>query len=339
MISDRYSRQIRYRNIGEAGQKKLLDSKVAVVGMGALGCVSANELVRSGVGYVRIIDRDLVEYSNLQRQVLYTEDNAKRSDPKVFAAEEALSAANSEITIDPVFSDLNSSNADELLGGMDLIVDATDNFEARYLINEFCVEHGIPWVYGGAVGSEGMTASFLPGGPCLSCFTGGDGADTHSSGVTCSTAGVLNMLTAAVASLQVTEAVKILTGAETVRKDVLFIELWENEFIPLPLEKNPDCPVCAKHKYRYLGQAAGTQAVSVCGRNAYQIIPANRAEIDLAKMQEKLSGLGEVGVRKYFLEFNSKEASFKLFRDGRAIINNVESEGKAKSVYAEYIGD
>lgn len=338
MISDRYSRQIRYRNIGEEGQEKLLRSRVVIVGMGALGCVSANELVRAGVGYVRIIDRDLVEVSNLQRQVLYTEADAERSDPKVFAAAEYLKAVNSEITIDPVFGDLNSSNADEMLGGCDLVVDATDNLEVRYLINEYCVEHGIPWVYGGAVSAEGMTASFLPDGPCLSCFTGSEGAEGQGSGITCSTAGVLNSLTAIVASLQVTEAIKILTGSDSVRHGMLFLELWENDFIELPLDKNPDCPVCGRHQYKYLGKAAGTQAVSVCGKNAFQIIPSSAVKPDFGDMESRLSQLGTVTIRSYFLEFTSPEASFKLFRDGRAIINNVETEGKAKSVYSEYIG-
>ena len=338
MNFERYSRQIRYRNMGRGGQEKLLSAKVAVVGMGALGCVSSNELARAGIGYLRIIDRDLVEYSNLQRQVLYTEADAERSDPKVFAAAEALAAANSEITIEPKFSDLNASNAEELLGGCDLIVDATDNFEARYLINEYCVEHGIPWVYGGAVGSEGMTAAFLPGGPCLTCFTGSEGTEGQKPGITCSTAGILNSLTAVVASLQVTEALKILTGSPEVRKDMLFIELWENEFIPLPLDKNPDCPVCAKRRYKYLGKTAGTKAVSVCGKNAYQIIPANAAKPDLEEMRDRLSELGTVTMRAFFLEFTSPEASFKLFKDGRAIISNVDTEGKAKSIYSEFIG-
>lgn len=338
MISERYSRQIRFRNIGQEGQEKLLASRVGVVGMGALGCVSANELARAGIGYLRIIDRDLVELSNLQRQVLYTEADAEKSNPKVYAAAGYLESVNSEISIDPVFGDLNSSNAGELLGGLDLIIDATDNFEARYLINEYCVENGVPWVYGGAVRSEGMTASFIPGGPCLSCFTGGDGEDGQGSGITCSTAGVLNSMTAVIASIQVTEAIKILTGSEDVRRDMLFVELWDNEFINLPLEKNPVCPVCAKHQYRYLGKASGTQAVSVCGKNAYQIIPEKKLAPDLEETAARLSGLGDVNMRPYFLEFSSAEASFRLFRDGRAIISNVDSEGKARSVYSEYIG-
>lgn len=338
MINERYSRQIRYKNIGPDGQDKLLSSRVAIVGMGALGCVSANELVRAGIGYIRMIDRDLVEQSNLQRQVLYTEADADGSTPKVYAAYEHLSAANSEIELDPVFSDLNSANADELLGGCDLIVDATDNLETRYLINEFCVENRIPWEYGGAVESEGMTASFLPGGPCFTCFTGSSDASGQPSGRTCSTVGVLNSLTAIVASIQITEAIKILTGSPDVRKSVLYLEIWDNEITELLMEKNPSCPVCGKHEYRYLGHASGTQAISVCGKNAYQIVPSGGSVIDFAETGERLSHLGTVTVKSYYLEFNSDEASFKLFRDGRAIINNVDSEGKAKSVYSEYIG-
>lgn len=338
MQNDRYSRQIRYKNIGPDGQDKLLSSKVAIVGMGALGCVSANELARAGVGYIRMIDRDLVELSNLQRQILYTEADAADSVPKVFAAAEHLSAANPEIELDPVFSDLSSANADELLGGIDLIVDATDNLETRYLINEFCVQNNIPWVYGGAVESEGMTASFLPGGPCLTCFTGTSSGAGQSSGRTCSTVGVLNSLTAIVASIQVTESIKILTGSPDVRKTMLFMEIWDNEVTELPIEKNPDCPVCAKHEYQYLGRAAGTQAISVCGKNAYQIVPESAATLDFTEAEERLSHLGEVTMKSYYLEFKSPEASFKLFRDGRAIINDVDSEGKAKSVYSEYIG-
>ena len=338
MISERYSRQIRFRHIGTEGQEKLCSSTVVIVGMGALGCVSANELVRAGIGHLRLIDRDLVELSNLQRQTLYTEEDAAEAVPKVYAASERLKSANSEVELEPVFSDLTAANADALLGGADLIVDATDNLETRYLINEYCVEQNVPWVYGGAVGSEGMTASFLPGGPCFSCFTGHGSSSGQSSGLTCSTAGVLNSLTALVASLQVTEAVKILTGADTVRREVLYIELWDNEFVPVPLEKNPDCPVCAHHRYTYRGHASGMQAISVCGKNAWQIVPAEPKTPDFALLAERLSALGKVTVKTYYLDFASPEASFKLFRDGRAIVSDVGTEGQAKSVYSEYIG-
>ena len=338
MIPERYSRQIRYAHIGQEGQEKLLSASVVIAGMGALGCVSANELVRAGIGHLRFIDRDLVELSNLQRQVLYTEADAADAVPKVFAAAEHLKAVNSEVEIEPVFGDLNAGNIDRLFSGADLVVDATDNLETRYLINEYCVEHGIPWVYGGAVGSEGMTAAFVPGGPCFCCFSGHTGTSGQAGGRTCSTVGVLNSLTATVASLQVTEALKILTGSGAVRKDVLYMELWDNEFYTIPLEKNPDCPVCAHRRYTYLGNISGTQAISVCGKNAYQIVPSGKKAPDFRELSERLSSLGTVTVKAYYLEFSSPSASFKLFKDGRAIISNADTEGRAKSVYSEYIG-
>ena len=338
MASERYSRQICFHHIGKEGQEKLLASTVVIVGMGALGCTSANELVRAGIGHLRFIDRDLVELSNLQRQILYTEEDAAEAVPKVFAAAEHLKKANSEVELEPVFDDLTGANASSLLAGADLIVDATDNLETRYLINEYCVENHVPWIYGGAIGSEGMTAPFLPGGPCFSCFTGHSHSPGQNLGMTCSTVGVLNSLTALIASLQVTEAIKILTGADSVRKDVLYVELWDNEFFPISFDKNPDCPICGHHHYQYLGRASGVQAISVCGKNAWQIIPAASGRPDFAVLEKKLSLLGKVTMKTYYLDFVSTEASFKLFRDGRAIISNVDTEGQAKSIYSEYIG-
>lgn len=339
MALDRYSRQIRYKNLKKAGQEKLLASHVAIVGMGALGTVSANELARAGVGHLRLIDRDLVEVSNLQRQVLFTEADAAESVPKVLAAAEHLAEANSEIEIEPVFSDLNASNINQLFQGIDLIVDATDNMETRYLINEYCVEHKLPWVYGGAVSSEGMTANFVPGGPCLSCLLGSTHVSSSAgSGQTCSTVGVLNSLTAIVSSIQVTESIKILTGSEDVRKSLLFFEIWDNEFESLALEKNPDCPICNGHKYEYLGKAAGAKSINLCGKDAWQIVPETTSKPDFQELSEKLSTLGNVSVNAFSLKFVSDEANFQLFTDGRAIINNALTEGQAKSIYSEYIG-
>ena len=249
---DRYARQTNYYNLGEEGQKKLLASRVAVVGVGALGCVSSNELVRAGVGFVRIIDGDTVDITNLHRQILYTEQDVEEGKPKVLAAAKFLRAANSEVTVDAVPEKLTPENVDALLGDVDLVIDATDSMDARYLINEFCVEQKKPWIYGGAIATEGMTAAFLPGGPCFSCFTGATMKEKDAPDRSCKSFGVLNMLTAIVSSLEVMEAVKILTGADTVRKDPLYFEIWENECERLPLEKNPECPICGKHEYRYL---------------------------------------------------------------------------------------
>ncbi len=337
---DRYSRQIRYKNLGAAGQEKLLAARVAVVGMGALGSVIANELVRAGCGTVRLIDRDLVEVSNLQRQVLYTEADAAASIPKVTAAAAHLTAANSEVTIEPVFDDLNPGNVEALLGDMDLIVDGTDNMETRELINEYAIEYQIPWIYGGAIESGGMTANLLPGGPCLACFSGiGNAEDGSTSRMTCSTVGVLNMITAIIASLESAEALKILTGADTVRKEMLYVEIWDNEFEMIPMDKNPACPVCGRHQYRYLGHSAGTRAIPLCGQDGFQIIPAAKKKQDFDDLSRKLSSLGNVTASPFSLDFSSAEASFKVFKDGRAIIRGVTSEGQAKSVYTEYIGE
>lgn len=337
-MSDRYSRQVLYKNIGTDGQEKLLAASVAVVGMGALGCSSASLLSRAGIGHLRLIDRDLVELSNLQRQILYTEADAAENIPKVFAAAEHLTAANSEITIEPVFSDLNPSNCTELLQGIDLVIDATDNLETRYLINEYCVENEIPWIYGGALGSNGMTADFVPGGPCFSCFTGSSKAQSDLSAPTCSTVGVLNSITNIISSIQAAEAIKILVGSKDVSKNVQFLEIWENEYINLALDKNPDCPICVKKEYQYLGKNTGTSAISMCGKNAFQVIPSSGRHPDLGALKKNLEVLGEVKESRFFLQFKSPEASFKLFPDGRAIIENVSTPGKAKSIYSEYIG-
>ena len=253
-VLDRYSRQTNYRNLREAGQEALLRSRVVVVGMGALGCVSANELVRAGIGYVRIIDDDCVEIANLHRQILFTEEHAKRQALKAEAAAEALRAANSEIEIESITERLTPENAERLLGGIDLVIDATDNIETRYLINEYCVENAIPWIYGGAVEAEGMTAVFLPGGPCMSCMLGTSQPGGGSQPRKASQVGVLNMLTAIVSSLQIMEAVKILTGAPTVQRDMLFFDIWENDLESIPIEKDPDCPICGKKEYRFLNR-------------------------------------------------------------------------------------
>lgn len=338
MSLDRYSRQIRYKHLKKSGQEKLLASHVAIVGMGALGTVSANELVRAGIGHLRLIDRDLVEVSNLQRQVIFTEKDANESVPKVSAAAEHLAQANSEIMIEPVFSDLNASNIHQLFQDMDLIVDATDNMETRYLINEYCVEHQIPWVYGGAVESEGMTANFIPGGPCLTCMTGSTHSAGAAAGRTCSSVGVLNSLTAIVASIQVTEAIKILTGSEAVRKSLLFFEIWDNDFESITIEREPDCPICSGHKYEYLGHASGTKSINLCGKDAWQIVPEGNTAPDFLELEKKLTTLGRVTVNAFSLKFVSDEADFQLFKDGRAIINHALTEGQAKSIYSEYIG-
>ena len=336
-MDDRYARQKALRHIGIKGQEKLAASRVAIAGMGALGSVQAQLLCRAGVGFLRIIDRDTVEMNNLQRQILYTEQDAAEGLPKVMAAGRRLRGINSGIRIEEIAADLNSGNAEALLRDVDLVLDATDNMETRYLINEVCVKNGIPWIYGGAVESEGMTMNILPGGACFSCMTGRHFHEGGGESRTCSTVGVLNTLTAAVASVQCTEALKILLGSGNVRKSLLFLELWENEVQEIPVEKNPACPVCGRGQYWYLTHSAGMRTSIFCGKDAVQIIPDNKTRPDLQALREKLEKIGKVKMTSFCLDFEGAEASFQVYPDGRAIIRHVDSEGKAKSVYTEYL--
>lgn len=338
MMNDRYARQKALRHIGIKGQEKLVSSRVAIVGMGALGSVQADLLCRAGVGFLRIIDRDTVEVNNLQRQVLYTEQDAAQGLPKVMAAGDHLRDINSGILIEEAAADLYSGNAETLLRDVDLVMDASDNMETRYLINEVCVKYGIPWIYGGAVESEGMTMNILPEGPCFCCMTGKNRQEGVGESRTCSTVGVLNSLTSIVASIQCTEALKILLGSANTRKSLLFLELWENETEEIPVEKNPACPVCGKREYWYLTHSAGMRAASFCGKDSIQIIPEGNRQIDLQTLRKKLEKIGTVRMTRFCLDFEGTEAGFQIYPDGRAIIRHVDTEGKAKSIYTEYIG-
>lgn len=338
-IQDRYARQEAFPGIGKEGQEKLLQSRVTIIGLGALGTVTADRLCRAGVGFIRMVDRDYVEYSNLQRQALYREQDAKEGTPKAAAAAELLREINSEIILEPVIADVNSSNIDQLIQDVDLVMDASDNFEVRFLINEACQVHHLPWIYGGAIGATGMTMNF-PGGehdPCLCCLICPE-ENTSGTEETCSTVGVLNTLTSIVASLQCTEALKFLAGSGTLRHDLLSIDLWLNEVQQIQVPQQPDCPVCQKHQYQYYGKKHGTQAISLCGRDSVQVIPPHPAEINLKAFAEQLTPLGTVRCSKYTLDFDNGTIGIKLFRDGRAIIKHVTDEKKARSIYAEYIG-
>lgn len=337
MIDSRYSRQMVYRNIGEKGQQKLQDSRVAIIGLGALGTVSANNLCRAGVGSIKLIDRDYVELSNLQRQTLYDEDDAREETPKAIAACNQLKRVNSSIRLEPVISDVNSSNVEQLIEGCDLVLDATDNFELRLLLNEACDRHRIPWIYCAAVGSYGMTMNILPGvTPCFQCVMG-KSTDSQSH-TTCSTAGVLNMITNIVASVQSAEAVKILLGSKDVRKTLFYMDVWDNVAEYIEVKKNEECPVCGEHRYTYLGQSAGSYTSGFCGRNEIQVIPMKKADIHFESMAKTLKNLGTVSYNSFVLKFSTGNMELKLFKDGRAIIKNAKDANHAKSIYSEYIG-
>ncbi|MCL2743007.1 MAG: ThiF family adenylyltransferase [Planctomycetaceae bacterium] len=240
----RYARQIIFPGIGESGQEKLRTAEVAVVGVGALGTVSANLLCRAGVGVLRLIDRDVVELVNLHRQVLYNENDAALGVPKAAAACRYLSKVNSETTLKPVVAELDSGNIGEYLNDVDLVLDGTDNWETRFLLNEYCRERNIPWIYCAALGSVGMTMNILPkdDAPCLQCLTKDNVIPQNE---TCVTAGVLNTTTSFIASVQAAEAVKILLGSPNVRTGLFTADLWNNRFKTLRIEKDAECPVCS----------------------------------------------------------------------------------------------
>lgn len=336
-ISDRYSRQILFHGIGSEGQQKIANSKVLVVGMGALGTVIANSLCRAGVGYLRLVDRDYVELSNLQRQTIYDEQDVENNLPKAAAAVRHLQKVNSEIVLEPVVSDVNSGNIEYLIDGMDLILDGTDNFETRFLINDACIKHNIPWIYGGAIGSTGMSMNIIPGKTaCFRCLV--SEPRTPSSSPTCSSMGVLGMLTGIIGCLESAEALKILIGSSKICTNLCVVDIWENTINYINIPKSPECPTCGQGCYDFLNSMKGSYTSSLCGRDSIQVIPSKMGNMDFPALSNKLSPLGSVKYNQYILNFAVNNIEITLFKDGRAIIKNVKDEGAAKSVYSEYIG-
>jgi molybdopterin/thiamine biosynthesis adenylyltransferase len=332
---DRYSRQILFHGIGEAGQEALLRSHAVIAGCGALGSFQAAALARAGVGRITIVDRDYVEPSNLQRQWLFEEEDAREALPKAVAAERRILRINSTVAVRGIIADLIPTNAEELLDGAGVILDGTDNFETRYLINDFCVSRGIPWIYGGAVGSYGLEMPVIPfRTACLRCVY-----PDPPTGVqpTCETAGVLNAIVSAVASLQVADALKILCGrAHLIRALITTIDVWENRIrqIPAP-ERDPDCPACGRREFTYLEESA-LPPVTLCGRNAVQIRGAGRP-IDLAELRARLEPLGDVRANEYVLRLIMAPYEITVFPDGRAIVKGTSDTGVARSLYARYV--
>jgi molybdopterin/thiamine biosynthesis adenylyltransferase len=338
----RYSRQILFPPIGESGQLKLSSSRVAIVGMGALGTVLANHMVRAGVGFIRLIDRDFVETSNLQRQMLYDEQDAESFVPKAEAAALRLSAVNSKVTLESHVIDLNSTNAEDLLGGVDLVLDGTDNFSVRFLINDTCIKLGIPWIYGGAVASRGVALTILPGQtPCLRCLF--PQAPLPGTTETCDTAGVIGGIIHVVASFQATEALKLLVGdRERLNLGMQQWDLWFNQFSSINVSgaRKKDCPACALHEFDYLHTSLeGDTIQSMCGRNSVQIHPVKPASFSLDEWENRLKPLGTVERNRFLLRFHlSAEITLVLFPDGRVLIQGTDDPTLAKSLYSRYIG-
>jgi len=335
---ERYSRQVLFAPIGRAGQERLLQSRVAVIGLGALGTVSADSLARAGVGYLKLVDRDYVEESNLQRQVLFNEDDAAMAMPKALAAAAKLKKINSGVVYEALVEDVNYSNVQELIAGVDLVMDATDNFETRFLLNEACVKNNIPWIYGACVASSGLTFAIIPGETaCLTCFLGD--IPPAGTGETCDTAGIISPVVNVVASIQTAEALKLLTGSrDALRGKLLFIDLWENVFSEMAAVRDEHCPVCAKGTFALLSGKMQQHCTYLCGRDAVQVLPPAKMNLSLEKLREKLLPLGEVSGNDFLLKFTTGKHQMVIFPDGRVLIKGTSDEKIARTLYARYIG-
>ena len=337
-IEERYSRQILFGGIGAEGQRRLGAGRVAIVGCGATGSALASLLARAGVGVLRIIDRDYVEASNLQRQSLFEEKDAAESLPKAIAAARKIALFNSAIVVEARVEDVVPQNIEALLQGMDLILDGTDNFETRYLLNDYAVQHGRPWIYAAAVGSYGVTLNVLPGKTsCLACIF----PDTPRGMVeTCETSGILNTAVNVVASIAATEAMKLLVGGaveEQLRKTLWSFDVWSNEHAEISAAKpRAGCRACGERDFIHLA-GEGRPHITMCGRNSVQIHERARP-IDFAEMRQRLETHGVVRHNEFVLKFWRDPYEMTLFPDGRAIIKGTTDTGLARSLYARYVG-
>ncbi len=335
MNLERYSRQTLFQPIGKAGQEKLLASKAVIIGCGALGTAQANALVRAGVGTLRIVDRDFVEESNLQRQSLFDESDARESLPKAVAAERKLKRINSEVRIEGVVADATSHNIEDLVHGFDVILDGTDNFEARYLLNDAAVKMGVPWIYGAVVASSAVTMTILSGqGPCLSCVFPDAPAGLHE---TCDTVGVIGPAAAWTAAIQVTEAIKILIGDRRDLHGTLFgFDIWHNRTQQVRPKRDPECRTCGQRIFAHLDEGEPLPT-TLCGRDAVQIRGRDSRHLDLGVLKSRLEQFGDVRANDYLLKFSFEGYEMTVFADGRAIIKGTQDPAVARSIYAKYI--
>jgi len=336
---ERYSRQILFAGIGESGQEKLLAADAVLVGCGALGTVVAGLMARAGIGRLRIVDRDCVEHSNLQRQTLFDETDAREALPKAVAAQRHLNAINSKVLVEGVVADLTPANAEELLGGFELILDGTDNFETRLLINDAAVSLGRPWIYAATVGSYGVTMTIQPGKTaCLACLLEAEGGAVGNED-TCDTVGVLGSAASVAGSLAAAEALKILAGRpETLHQRLVSCDVWTGKFQSIRVARNPDCPTCGHREFRYLAGKVQPH-ITMCGRDSVQI-HAGRRRLDLRDLGQRLqsASIGEVRNNDFLLRFRVPPYEMTVFADGRAIIKGTKDPAVARSLYARYLG-
>ena len=339
MVSERYSRQTLFREIGHDGQQKLLDSRVLIVGCGALGASHAEMLARAGVGHLKIVDRDFVELTNLQRQTLFKESDATERLPKAIAARERIGEINSEITVEAVVADVNRSNIEQMIADVDLVIDGTDNFQIRYLLNDACIKHKKTWIYGAAVSSYGTTMTIVPGEtPCLRCIF--EEMPDAGSSPTCDTAGVIMPIIATVSAVQVSEAIKLLVGDRgALHRSLLQFDVWQNDWRQIKMSSpNPDCPACGLRRFEFLDAESQEFSAVLCGRNAVQIAPPHGSAFDLAAFGDKMASISEVKRNQYLVRFSIGENELTVFRDGRAIVKGTDDVSVARSLYARYVG-
>jgi len=338
---DRYVRQMRYPPLGEAGQRRLAQSRALLCGCGALGTVLANTLVRAGVGAVRIVDRDFIETNNLPRQVLFDEDDVAAGLPKAVAAAAKLRRINSAAEIEPIVADIDHTNIERLCEGADVIVDGTDNFETRFLINDAAVKRGLPWVYGGCLGAEGQTMTILPGvTPCLRCLL--QQCPPPGSTPTCDTAGILAPIVGVIASIEAIEAIKILSGnRDAVSRHLTVVELWDNRIRQVDisaLREQVDCPTCRRREFPWLAGQQGSRSAVLCGRNAVQLTHLG-ASVSLGELERKLTGVGQVTRNQFLLRLKVDQFELTVFPDARAIISGTDDLAVARTLYAKYVGN
>jgi adenylyltransferase/sulfurtransferase len=335
-LTARYSRQILLSEIGRAGQEKLQQATALIIGCGALGSIAAACLARAGVGKIRIADRDIVELDNLHRQFLFDEQDAASGLPKAVASAQKLARINSTIKIEPLVLDVTTRNIAELTDGVDVVVDGTDNFETRYLINDFCLKNNISWVYGGVIGTHGMSLSIRPGNtPCLRCLF--PTAPVPGSLPTCDTVGVLNTVAAIVASTQATEAIKIILG-KCGKATLLYVDPWHRIWREIQVEKADNCPCCVAGNYEFLRPHHVAWTTTLCGRNAVQVSPSAEVNLDLESLARTLANVGDATYNGITLRFKLNIHDMIIFPDGRAIIRGTTDEPTARSLYARYVG-
>lgn len=332
----RYARHMVLEEIGEEGQRRLQSARVVVVGLGALGGHIATHLARAGVGYIRLIDRDIVEEENLQRQVLYGEDDVRAGLPKAVAAARRLASINSSIKVDPQIADLSSSNAHTLLSDCEVVLDGTDNLETRFLINDFCIRYGVPWVFGAVLATSGLVAPIIPEKtPCLRCIF--KQIPPPAVLPTCQTYGVLNTAPALVAALQTTLAYRIMLG-KPINPKLLFVDIWKPAFFDVEIAKWRECPTCAKREFEFLKGGGGSRVFALCGRNAVQINPPSPVTLDLASLKARLERYAAVEDAGFFLRVHVEGCELFVFPDGRVMVKGTTDPKIARSLVSRHIG-